>query len=254
MVRTLFRAAVAAAALTYATFGHASIGCVDATFRPKAGQPEQPMPAGFDACASGAVIAHDNTNVWRCQVKPGFEDKVNATYLIVVEKDGRIVAQERDDMIGGPLDAMRWYEVDFDRDGKREHVIATRVIETPAHAIQNWRVRIFSADWASVIASFEGMEDFGPDALFRVSEDQPCLLLQTVYDAVDAETEQLKLKGELWTVADGELATLDGAPDDRLLDTAFIAERRQGMVPGEIERTPYRWLYRRDHDRTGSVQ
>lgn len=254
MVRPLFRAAVAASALTYATFGHASIGCVDATFRPKAGQPEQPMPAGFDACASGAVIAHDNTYGWRCKVKPGFEDKVNATYLIVVERNGQIVAQERDDLVEGPLDAMRWYEVDFDRDGAHEHVVARRIMQTPAHDIQIWWVSIYSADWAKVFVGFEGVEDFGPDALFRISEDQPCVMLKTFYDAVGADSEQLTLTAELWTVSNGEVVALDGAPDNRLLDAAFISERKSGMPSQEFERTPYRWLFGRDHDSAGRAK
>lgn len=254
MLRTLLSTAAVPWALAFAPLAQASIGCADVTNRPLAGQPEQPMPTGFEACATGALIAQGGTNVWRCKVRQGFEDKVNASYLIVVERNGRIVAQERDDLVEGPLDAMRWYEVDFDRDGTREHVIARRVMQTSAHDIQIWWVSIFSADWSKVIIGFEGIEDFGPDAMFRISEDQPCVILKTFYDAVSADSERLTLTAELWTVANGEAVALAGGPDNRLLDAAFIAERKRGMPPQEFERTPYHWLYGRDHDSTGDAK
>lgn len=242
------KAAIAAFGLTLASTAQATTSCVDSAHAPLEGQSNVAMPSGFEPCDTGALIGHDGTNIWRCQVKPGFEDKAGATYLIVVEQGGRIVSTEPDDMVHGPLDAMRWYEVDFDRDGAHEHVIARRVMETPAHAIQQWRVSIHSADWGKVITSFDGMEDFGPDAIFRDSPDEGCLILQTRYEALPGEGEQLAMRGSLWTIVDDELVALAEEPDPRVLDAAFIAERQQAPYPDDYMRTPFRWLYGRDHE------
>lgn len=244
----MIKTAIAALGLMLASAAQATTSCVDAVHAPLEGQSDMALPAGFGACDTGALIAHDGTKIWRCKVRPGFEDKVGATYLVVIEQGGRIVATERDEMEQGPLDAMRWYEVDFDGDGTHENVIARRVMETPAHAIQQWRVTIHSADWGKVITSFDGVEDFGPDAIFRDSPDEGCLILQTRYEALPGEGEQLALKGSLWAIVDGQPVALAEEPEPRVLDAAFIAERQQAPYPDDYMRTPFRWLYARGHE------
>ena len=244
----MIKTAIAALGLMLASAAQATTSCVDAVHAPLEGQSDMALPAGFGACHTGALIAHDGTKIWRCKVRPGFEDKVGATYLVVIEQGGRIIATERDEMEQGPLDAMRWYEVDFDRDGTHENVIARRVMETPAHQIQQWRVSIHSADWGKVITSFDGVEDFGPDAIFRDSPDEGCLILQTRYEALPGEGEQLALKGSLWAIVDGQPVALAEEPEPRVLDAAFIAERQQAPYPDDYMRTPFRWLYGRGHE------
>ena len=244
----MMKTAIAAFGLLLASAAQATTSCVDSAHAPLEGQSNVPLPTGFEPCDTGALIAKGDTNIWRCKVQPGFEDKVGATYLVVIEQGGRIVATERDDMEQGPLDALRWYEVDFDRDGTHEHVVARRVMETPAHAIQQWRVSIHSADWSKVITSFDGVEDFGPDAMFRDSPDEGCLILQTRYEALPGEGEQLALKGSLWAIVDDEPVALAEEPEPRVLDAAFIAERQQAPYPDDYMRTPFRWLYARDHE------
>lgn len=247
IVRKIATAALAALGTLAAGSAQASISCIDATYQPVAGQPRQPLPSGFEACREGALVSGPATRIWRCAVQPGFEDKVNATHLVVIERDGKIVKTDQDDLIAGPLYAITWYEVDFDRDGFSEHVIARRTFQSPAHAIQFWRVSIMSADWQHTIVSFDNLEDFGPDALFRDSDAAHCKMLDTTY-ATEGSEERLRLEAEVWTVSSNKPSALDVAPPARLLDAAFQQERRRWFSDGRLLGSPYRWLYGHDHD------
>lgn len=55
MMRPLLCAAVAASALTCATFAHASIGCVDATYRPQTGRAEDGKKVQAKLAAQKAI-------------------------------------------------------------------------------------------------------------------------------------------------------------------------------------------------------
>lgn len=211
----------------------------------------QTLPPNALNCDKGVRLEVDaSTNLWRCRINHPDDAEIKDgdwSQAFLIMKNGQIIKEFEDDVMAEFYENYGLYQVDLDKDGSVENIVALWVSQGNGLGENTWTIRVFNQDWQEIGEKYLA-SDWGPSGIVKSIDGQTCeIAITSLVNDTTRRMEGLAYEAHFVKLQNGQMVDDENRPDIRRRYT-FNFEKQRETYQSQVGRSyggdPAAWLSR----------